>query len=455
MSATAAQTRGAGLRFEVNSTADAVDALIGDGICATATGVCTLRAAIQEANGVPGTDVISLPIGTYMLTIPGANEDAAQTGDLDITDDLTIVGSCEKQTIIDAVQGFGDRVFHVLKGAHVQISNISIEHGSALCCGFGSYGGGIYNQGNLSLRNMSLRFNSAEFAGGGMYNAGSVHLFAVDVERNSSFVDGGIRNEGRLQFDRGFITQNRVSGGTGAMSNYDTATLTDVTVSNNTSDEDTGGVWTLANLTLDRDTFSGNTSRTYGGAVTVLGTGTVTIRNVTIVGNSAGTGGGVFNQGDTTLIDVTVDQNGAPSGGNVWNEGTVALYNTIVANSVSGDNCGGAITSGGHNLDSGSTCQLDQEGDLSNIDPLLGQLANNGGETQTQALLNGSPAIDAGSSTFFPPIDQRGVQRPVDGDGDGFAISDMGAYESTTGGLIGDGGASLQAVPLAGTGVSQ
>ena len=126
-----------GLRFEVNSTLDAVDTNIGDGICATATGDCTLRAAIQEANAIPGPDVINLSHETYMLTIVGANEDSAGTGDLDITDDLTIVGSCEKQTIIDAAGGFGDRVFHVLKDARVQMSDVSIEHGSAVCCGNG------------------------------------------------------------------------------------------------------------------------------------------------------------------------------------------------------------------------------------------------------------------------------------------------------------------------------
>src|SRR3990172_8808874 len=69
--------------FTVNSTADAVDASLGDGTCDDGSGNCTLRAAIQEANALSGPDTIDLPAGTYTLTIPGTGEDAAATGDLD------------------------------------------------------------------------------------------------------------------------------------------------------------------------------------------------------------------------------------------------------------------------------------------------------------------------------------------------------------------------------------
>src|SRR5437660_359344 len=87
--------------FTVDSTLDAVDAHPGDGVCATATNVCTLRAAIQEANALAGADTINVPAGMYTLSIPGSFEDEAATGDLDITDDLTLIGAGARSTIID------------------------------------------------------------------------------------------------------------------------------------------------------------------------------------------------------------------------------------------------------------------------------------------------------------------------------------------------------------------
>lgn len=70
-----------------------MDSNHGDGVCATSGGLCTLRAAIQEANAFPGTDTVDLPSGTYMLTITGTGEDLAATGDLDITQPMTLQGT--------------------------------------------------------------------------------------------------------------------------------------------------------------------------------------------------------------------------------------------------------------------------------------------------------------------------------------------------------------------------
>src|SRR5947208_9511102 len=79
--------------FLVNSTDDAPDAVPGDGICATLSELCTLRAAIMEANQLPGAHTITMPGGIYHLTMAGADEDYAATGDLDIRNELVIIGA--------------------------------------------------------------------------------------------------------------------------------------------------------------------------------------------------------------------------------------------------------------------------------------------------------------------------------------------------------------------------
>ncbi|MEE8046202.1 MAG: choice-of-anchor Q domain-containing protein, partial [Dehalococcoidia bacterium] len=100
------------------------------------------------------------------------------------------------------------------------------------------------------------------------------------------------------------------------------------------------------------------------------------------------------------------------------------LLNTIVANSVAGGDCSGTITDIGNNLDTDGTCPF-----ALTAPSLLGPLANNGGPTQTHALLFGSPAIDGGTNAGCPGIDQRSFPRPIDGDADTIAVCDIGAFE--------------------------
>lgn len=90
--------------FNVDDTADLVDEDTTDGLCETFFTTCSLRAAIQQANALtgPGTDTINVPVGIYKLSLPRVGLDTPLTGDLDITDDLDIVGAGPGKTIIDA-----------------------------------------------------------------------------------------------------------------------------------------------------------------------------------------------------------------------------------------------------------------------------------------------------------------------------------------------------------------
>src|SRR6266853_4843921 len=370
---------GHAVTFVVNTTADTADAVPGDGKCADSSNACSLRAAVQEANALVGADTIQLGAATYVLS-GAAGDDAALSGDLDITGDLTLTGAGTASTIIDG--GGVDRVLDIDPsgaGVSVTIANLTVRGGNAA----GEAGGGIRNRGTLSLNNVTLSANASGINGGGLLNLG-------------------------------------------------TLTLTNTTVSGNTASTDGGGIYNGggSTLTITASTLSGNGANGIGrngGGIFNAGAATATLTNVTVSGNSANSGGGgVFNSGGTaTLVNVTLGDNTATLGGGISNAaGTATLTNTLIAGSAGG-NCSGAITSGGNNLDSGSTCAFAGAGDLSNRDPLLGVLANNGGATQTRALSAGSPAIDAGSNAACSATDQRGAARPFPAGGN----CDIGAFE--------------------------
>ena len=176
-------------------------------------------------------------------------------------------------------------------------------------------------------------------------------------------------------------------------------------------------------------------SRTFGGGI-YIGGGTATISNSTLSGNRAssfGTGGGIANGGRLTINNSTISGNSAFRQGGGISAGNATIQNSIFANN-SGGNCNGAVSSNGFNLSSDGTCTFNGPGDLNKTNPKLGALQNNGGPTQTMALLPGSPAIDAGNpsgctdgSGHLLKTDQRGMPRPDPEDSGG---CDMGAYES-------------------------
>ena len=173
--------------FKVNTTLDTVAVNLKTG--KDATGHISLRSAIQAANAKPNSDTIIVPKGTFTLTIPGANEDADATGDLDINGSVTIKGKNASSTIIDGNNL--DRVIQVLSGK-VQISGVTIEHGRS------NEGGGLLNSGGkVTLTSVIVANNVAVGTNGanGVIGAGGGAVGGVGSNGGS----GGSRLEEGLQ----------------------------------------------------------------------------------------------------------------------------------------------------------------------------------------------------------------------------------------------------------------
>jgi hypothetical protein len=128
-----------GAAYRVDSTLDAPDADPADGVCATAGGVCTLRAAVMQANFLTAPVTITLPAGTYRLTRPG-QDDNALVGDLDINRELAIQGAGPGQSIIDGNGAVtDDRAFEVHPAASASLVGLEIVNGAALNGGGAPY----------------------------------------------------------------------------------------------------------------------------------------------------------------------------------------------------------------------------------------------------------------------------------------------------------------------------
>ncbi|MEX1253326.1 MAG: flexitail domain-containing putative surface protein [Dehalococcoidia bacterium] len=448
-------------KFTVNSTADAEDLNIGDGICASSTGACTLRAAIQEANATPLTaDTINLSAGTYTLEggSSDADEEFAEEGDLDIRASLTINGAGSGSTIIQGGTQplWVDRIFQIHFG-EVEMSGVTIRYGFARndnnqhVPGGGIWhwagqltlddvvidqnraatGGGIYSVGGgLTLTDSTISDNavgdsivvpaSQESVGGGVYVGGSDSVTIANSVITGNFgIGGGIGNDGTVDITHTTITMNRSTSffspcrGGGVM-NRGTVTATRTTISFNSvgnpsgCESDGGGIWNNGTFTLANSTLSGNGE---------LGPGDV--------------GGGVFNAGGSFSAQhstITGNKTGV-----YITAGTVSLKSTILGANLFSDCLGfvgaNSVNSQGHNLihdTSGCTITGDTSGNVTGVSPNLGPLGDNGGPTLTHALLPGSAAIDAGSASCPPPsTDQRGHPRP-----EGPAC-DIGAFEAS------------------------
>ncbi len=249
-------------------------------------------------------------------------------------------------------------------------------------------------------------------------------------------------------------TSDNLDGGGGIYNNPNgTLTVSNSTISGNatTSSEfpsftpHGGGIYNRfdSSLTVINSTISGNEGGDGGG---IYNDGTLQVSNSTISGNRAAWGGGIYSDQDglAKIWNTTIAGNRVASGndgGGMYNEsGALAtMWNTLLANNIvdpgqdTRSNCLGDITDGGNNFDSGDSCQFSSQNDsFFNTDPLLGSLADNGGPTETHALLAGSPAINAGNNAFA--VDPEGVPLQFDQRGAGFArivggTVDIGAFE--------------------------
>ena len=399
----------AGNTITVNSTADAADGN---------DGLCTLREAITAANANTASGATAGECVAGSDTDPDTISLAGVAGTItlgsalpNIISELTIVGPGASQLTVSGNNTV--RVFNLtLSSGTVSFSGLTIANGRANM----DVGGGIYNQ-----------------------NGANVNVTDSTITGNFAVLGGGIAN-----------------------SNTGTFTITNSTVSNNSAGTAAGcyngqGILNVIGSTLNNNVAGSGGGSGNGGAI-LTGPNALNVINSTLHNNTAfGGGGGIHNGGTGGTINITnstITQNFAVANGgggvNNSNGATIKVLNTIVADNVSslGPDLLGSFVSLGHNLvtnfffSSGFTLGTNNpNGDLvgatfAPVFPILGPLQNNGGPTQTRALLPGSPAIDAGdncvvlasgSGGCLPAAlttDQRGVTRQAN------STVDIGAFES-------------------------
>lgn len=335
----------------------------------TVSNATELYGAIEQANASSGTHIIRLMPGDYILS----------AGDLDVMATVTIQGENSRTTAL--IGGGNDRVLHVRPGAQATLNDLTIRGGRTDT----EFGAGIFveaSQLNLDRCWLTDNVNNSDSGGEG---TGA----AIANLNGSLFIENSLISYNHADEGRGGAIFNREG-------DY---IIRNSTISHNTAKQGAG-------------IFNDNA---------VAAPGPVRIENSAIVfnGPTDGGGGGMFGGGAEK----------------------VTLYNTIIALNLAmvangSPDCRGTFVSEGFNIvgDRGLDiidCDLgdnpsDQIGTKTNpIDPLLGPLEDNGGPTDTHALLIGSPAIDRGDTANCPAMDQRGALRPFNGE------CDIGPFEVT------------------------
>ena len=389
----------------------------GEVVVGNGSGASCNTAALDAALSSPGVEQVTFDCGLSPITI-------AMSGTRNVAGTLTVNGG--SRVTLDGQDGI--RPFVVQNGGVLTLADITITGGFTIGCG-----GAVRVQ-----------------------NGGSLFMTSAILTGSTSIGDGGalcIDWGGYVFGDFSMISGNSATEGGGGIYNEGMAEFVWSEIDSNSAGANGGGVYNNGSLYFSRGLISGNLSpalsTSHGGGLYNIGD--ASISTSTLSGNTASWGGGIANDGASLyLTGVTIAANtaeafgkpGAFAGGGIESTITANLRNTILADN-SPNNCSDSaiyrfVTSLGYSLDSGTNCGLAGPGDLVGVDPWLGALADNGGPTRTHALLMGSPAIDAGDNIYCGFYDQRGfsgpdiggvVARQMDGDGDGVAVCDIGAYE--------------------------
>lgn len=484
----------------------------------------TIAHALAEANAF---DAISLSSGTFAESA------------LSVAEDILIFGVGADVSVIDAQQV--DRVLSITNGISATICSVAVINGLAL----GGDGGGILNEGTATLFNTRIANNVADQGAGIRAVQGTTTtLLSSTVEENAATqIGGGIANDGTLTVTDSTFRSNTAVVAAGAIGNFGTLSILDSnfisnsspgpagaggaiatgmpvtittslfdansagtggaiaagasvsitgsTVSNNTAVSfgggiasgnsltvvdssiinnsvggSGGGINSDGNVTVMNSTISGNSAGEHGGGVRQASFGfmgpLITFENSTVANNTAGSnggglalfpdvpsvssarltnstfsgnsamvnGGGIFAENNTE-VDInnsTVAENSAALGGGIYKLALASAtsFHSIIGNNSSNDcatDAGNVFVLANFSLFSDNSCTF--SGGMSNLpsqNPMLAPLADNGGPTETHALLLTSPAIDAGDLSCVVTSDQRGQPRPVN-------QCDIGAFE--------------------------
>ena len=346
--------------FTVTTTADQVGAAKLNG---------SLRWAVEMANFTAGRDEIRFAVdGTFRIAAVPSDEDSNHYGDFDVYGGVDIIGNGASKTVID---GNGvDRVFQI-HGGTVSISALTVQNGVST-----DSGGGISNDGYLTLEQVKVAGNTASFDGGGIYN------------RNATLVvkDSWIDNNSAGLYGGGVASKNGQA----------VVLIENSTISAGSAAYGAGISTTNGRLWLQNSTVSGNSATAWGGGIYV-GSGLLTVESATIAYNSAIAGGGIYAAG------------------------SASFHNSLITSSTGGDSVG-ALFSAGYNMSNdvgvfNAPTDTRRQATAIKLDPVL---APNGFLAPTHALPANSAAVNAGDPSITS-ADQRHAARPD--------RADIGAYE--------------------------